>query len=794
MANTNFNTLTFLRNYNNYFNRIIKQENSYSDYINNYEYVNINNINFSPNDGVATTQIVNWNELWMPDYLLILDSLSNILSRWFVLEAKRERNGQYRMSLKRDVIIDNYDTVLTAPCYIEKATVSENNPLIYNSEGIAFNQIKRSEYLLKDYTRSAWLVGYTARDYNENTSISVNFSRDTDFVWDADRFPIPGQEKIVNTFASNPTIEIIYFLDLWPINSRFGIDYHFDKDFKKITITTNVDETFGFTDNYFLSVSGSSNAESKFEHIANQMINNAAALGTSFKAQYSTYFEEESSILSYNGKTVYYQDPVSGDVKKYIIKVDMTSGTLEETIPNNSSVGVSIQNLYTSTSDIYEKTISGNPFTLSADVNKYVIRLIEYADASYTIPISPERNILTDAPYDMFCIPYSDYIQFKGDIGEGNVGTLFVNKSALSLSMAQGLVERLTNNVVYDLQLLPYCPIPNLNIEFQNDELSIINLTNLKENSDYSLITKSENNIDYPEGIIFWCHVSNGSFIIPYNYQVSNKKIENECDLWRLCSPNFNGMFDFSMAKNNGLDYFNVDWTYKPYTPYIHINPNFKNLYGGDYNDARGLICGGDFSVATAVSKFAEYEVQNKNYQNIFDRNIQNMETLHRYDVIQNSISGINQNAVAGFKGFTSGGVPGAIVGAAGHAIDHTTSMIMDAKRFRENKSYATDQFNLQIGNIQALPMSLTKSSALTYNNKIWPILEFYTATDVEKEALKNKLKYNGMTVMVIDEIRNYLQLEPSFIQGQMIRLENLNDDSHIAYAIYDEIKKGVYI
>ena len=785
MANNNLNTLIFLKNFNNYFNRKVKYHRTLADYINNYTYQDLNNINFNPNDGVSAEQIINWSPNWTPDYMLLLDDKSDIVSRWFVMESKRERTGQYRMKLRRDVIADNYQTVITSPCYIEKATVSDSNPLIYNSEGTVFNQIKRSEYLLKDYTHSAWLVGYTARNYNEKTSINVEFSRDTDFVWDADRFPIPGQEKIVNTFASNPKIKIIYFCDSWPINICIGVDYHFNQYMNQLTYRVDIDKLFGTPDNYFLSLSSSSNVEAKAIYIADQVSNNANSLGKAFKAQYATYFDEESTIMSYNGKTVFYQDPESGVAKKYIIKVDMKSGKLEETIPNNSSVGLSIQNLYTSTSDIYEKIISGNPFTLNADINIYTISLVEFEDATYTIPISPDRNILMDSPYDMFCIPYSDNLQFKGN-WQNQVLTLFTTKSAESLRMAQGIVEQLTNNVVYDLQLLPYCPIPNLNIELQNDRITIVNLTNLKENKDFSIITKSKDSNNYPQGIIFWCSVSSGSFIIPYNYQVTNKKIENECDLWRLCSPNFNGMFDFSMAKNNGLDYFNVDWTYKPYTPYIHINPNFKNLYGGDYNDTRGLICGGDFSIATAVSKFAEYEVQNKNYQNIFDRNIQNMDRMRQIQVGET----IAKSSISTAMNVANGNFISAAGGAANSAID----LVSSGQRYKENKSYMTDQFNFQLGNIQALPMSLTKSSALTYNNKIWPILEYYTATTMEKRALREKLKYNGMTVMVIDEIKNYLQLQPSFIQGQMIRLEGLIDDSHIAYEIYDEIKKGVYI
>lgn len=101
--------------------------------------------------------------------------------------------------------------------------------------------------------------------------------------------------------------------------------------------------------------------------------------------------------------------------------------------------------------------------------------------------------------------------------------------------------------------------------------------------------------------------------------------------------------------------------------------------------------------------------------------------------------------------------------------------------------------YNLQ--NIQALPYSLSKTSPFTYNNKIWPIVEMYSATEEEKKAFRDKLEYDGMTVMKITTINEVT--EPGsmkYVKGQMIRLEDLSDDSHMAYTIYEEIKKGVYI
>ena len=85
----------------------------------------------------------------------------NILSRWFVTESVRTRKGQYKFTLRRDILADKYDLITNAPMLIERAMVNNvNNPLLYNPEGFSFNQIKKEEYLIKDATKSAWYVLY----------------------------------------------------------------------------------------------------------------------------------------------------------------------------------------------------------------------------------------------------------------------------------------------------------------------------------------------------------------------------------------------------------------------------------------------------------------------------------------------------------------------------------------------------------------------------------------------------------------------------------------------------------
>jgi hypothetical protein len=150
--------------YNNYFNRIIKRENTIGDYntAGNLLYNNGDNVtNFNPNDGMTTELIIgtkvengvgyNGNG----DYLLVaendyLEAFAPV-SRWFIIEHQRTRQGQFKLILRRDIIADYYNYVITAPMIVNRAMISNvDNPLLFNSEGFSYNQIKKREYLLSD--------------------------------------------------------------------------------------------------------------------------------------------------------------------------------------------------------------------------------------------------------------------------------------------------------------------------------------------------------------------------------------------------------------------------------------------------------------------------------------------------------------------------------------------------------------------------------------------------------------------------------------------------------------------
>ena len=290
-------------------------------------------------------------------------------------------------------------------------------------------------------------------------------------------------------------------------------------------------------------------------------------------------------------------------------------------------------------------------------------------------------------------------------------------------------------------------------------------------------------------------------------------KISNECDLYRLVSGNYNGIFEFSIAKSDGIDGFRVECNYKPWSPYIHVFPKLKNLYGPKFvelDDARGLICGGDFSLTQLSNAWANYQLQNKTYQEMFDRQIKNMDVNNSIAMQQaqfqagagmfsGAAGGAASGAIAGAKGGPYAAAAGAIIGGATGLGMGIAGGVMDVQNLAaqqaENRQYAIDMYNYNLQNIQAIPTSITKTTALTYNTRIWPFLEYYTCTDVEKQALRDKLKYNGMTVMATGKLSDYIsEGEPHFFLGQLIRIPDLAHDNHMANEIYNELLKGVFI
>ena len=828
--------ILLLRGFNNYFNRIVKKYSTLTEYKNNStSYVDFLNINFNINDGVNTSLIVGgptqtedgqvlfWEYNGTPDYLIVYDNGDNedlIRSRWFILDAEKTRTGQYKLSLKRDVVVDNYDATINAPCFIEKGKIiSTLDPLIYNKEGMTFNQIKTSETLLKDNSKMPWLIGYVSQDkkrYPDSDYYESKAPVENVTAWN----DVP--QQIRNAIGTTKTILAYNSVSeneglkyKW-----YGLAYYMSTAYAEFNYNTSTNswsssawnsgdlpsgwaaaaaEGTGPSGTIYLKGSKANTFHSRLATLFKESSN----IYNSYKSSNNYQNEDDlASLYEWNGRYIF---DANGNLKQIMI----TDGNIRDGAATNytynSSVGQDFANaMRTVITQLQASTVgtgtgSGNYVQITLPVKTIYINANTSTSSTSTVKsyIPANRIQVRQAPYDIFAIPYASATIKK----DGSIVTTtnidVSSQAAVALAQAGG-------NVVYDVQLLPYFPDTNLIGSVIKDHE--IDLTGLVEDQSFTYIKNENNGVI---GVIMWMRNSEFTFDIPCSLSIPTEsdtmtaldmKLSNECDMYRLVSPNYSGQFEFSLAKNGGyMTKVNIDCTYKPFTPYIHVNPDFKGLYGTDFNDARGLICGGDFSIALVTDQWKNYQLNNKNYQQMFDREIQNLDVNNAYqktnDIINATVGTLGggvAGALTGAKAGPYGAIAGAAVGLVGGAVTGAIDVQRNENLRQENKQFKIDMYNYQLGNIQALPQSLARTSALSYNNKLFPMIEYYTCTENEKEILKNKLMYNGMTIMKIGQLNEFIGT--GYVKGQIIRFNEFDEDNHMANAIYDEINKGVYL
>ena len=808
-------TIYCYKGFNNYFNRKLKGQNIHTitDFVaefGEFDYIESDTAsNFAERDGVYTSHVLgrqNNPYFGECDYLLVSENNIDIDSKWFIIDQEKRCYGQYNISLYRDVLADNWSLLEDAPMFIEKATLSDNDPLIYNQEAITTNQIKKEEILLQDSSKMGWLVGYLAKNYNGSTPLNITTEVITDY-------SIASESDLASTIgaARSTTYSILnsstykFTLYAFYVADYYKIDFTFKPNGE---IEVNPGMTFTVPTNAWI-YSGDPVT------LRNLVINsiNKTALDNSVKYSYSAYYnaaDYQYNIRSNDGKIVYVS---SGN--KYLKIVAAFSNV--NTNRNISSGGV-FNTLSSQLSNITHTGTEIDAHVVTND-NNGSYTTTEVTMGSYTVTLGGVNDrIHCKDVFDMFVIPYPI---FKEN-GEGQYDTVYddviiKNTSDNSwtdfsftayeaLNMAQGIAEQLGSNL-YDIQLLPYCPLTGVSFGHAgNSRIFDIQTTDTKR---YKLIKDAGNN---NKCIIIFSASNKGTFNItaenlPTLYSVDNIKIVNQTQIARLSSPNYSAQFDFNVAKNRGVSSFNIDYTYLPYRPYIHVAPiwNVNGIYGKDFNDAKGLICGGDFSISYLSDAWVNYQIQNKNFQDIFDRETQNLETNYKYqrtESIANMVAGtLGTGAgigalVGGPLGVAAGGIAGGLSAVAG-GID----LKIQKDLHNEAMDYRKDLFEMKLDNIKALPDTLTKVTAINENNKIFPFIEIYDCTDREKEAVANKIAWNGMTVGAIGTINDYINntwtygniTDKGYIKGQLIRVEGLDNDTHVLNAIANELNKGVY-
>ena len=743
----------YLLPYFNYYNRNILKYDTTEDYLAEFGEIDIlYGINFIPNDGIRTTQIVNytsgsdWSQSAAkgeiaPGYVLVVNENDEIVSRWWVIESQLVRNGQARLSLLRDVIADYYDTILETPSFIKKGYISNiYDNAIYNNEDMTFNQIKTKETPIKDASATGWYIGYIAKTVGgESSTVSIS----------------KVSQKLIGSYASIEQYPYNQYQDtpfIGDYNSfttvvnytpymEQGWDEYGNPKLPTHNATGALSTPYGAvlsssSQGYRMKVSGNA-LQSVFASVIRQVQN----LGVDWKNLSYAYTNVNrgtalNDFLAQDGKYVEIADIT------YRIKINTKENntqylTLENTSPYADKVKQVINNTNAEwTSNVIDtSTIVGKLCGIEYDYYSYTIELIREVDAdiTYTIPVS--RNHCVDAPYDIIAIP-------AGKMYFTTEGPTFDCSSSLSRAIVDELIIKLDKQG-YDWQYLPYCPFDDDAFSPDGDSgYAKLDITTLKETEYTKIGSAGETSTIalYPSHANFTKTI--GKYPITVPRDPIEFKVANECDMYRLCSPNYNGQFEFSAAKNGGVFAWLIACSYKPFNPYIRVAPAFKRLYGFNFEDARGLICGGDFSLPQTRSDWEAYELSNKNYQVMFDRQIENMEVnnavqrkLEKWNVATGALTtGITAGMAGNMMGGAGVGAFGGIGAGAISAVAGIADIKLNEQLRAEAMDFAKDQFGYQLQNIKAMPHSLTKVGAATEDYKIWPFVEYYTCENIEKQ------------------------------------------------------------
>lgn len=800
----------YILNYNNYFNRLVKREEELSAY-EPYVIYMLGNVNFNENDGIDTEHVIGSVEAYdgSGDYMLAVDEDTRQIQRWFILEAQRTRGGQYRVMLRRDVIADWKEIILEAPAFIEKANVNYDDVAIYNSENMRFNQIKTKQELLKETGGLAWLVAYMEK--------STTIPEKTIPAYDENTLVVNGIENWeyynVSTLAGDRTFKVLTDETKFSFRAQ---EIGYDPKIRRFDFSINNGEYSGYV------------TETKIE---------AASYPVYFQMSQNEwyYITFRDALVGWNIKSDIESATVgvgSLDEIKYNRIFDESTGRLYSLNIRKYGIGkqeISVRQdndfarIYTTALTKLKANLgdhlyiseSGeqNSFKIRMVVNQYVLEVIEIPNTTgLKYEITQPHNTATGEVFDILAIPYGLYV-FRN----GTVQSSYITKED-ALKFASSLAEA-GDAKVYDVQLLPFNPVRELDIEerYQASAGTRVGLINVDESvleSDKTVMLYSGEKPTTLEefwgrirGIGYWVTESKFSFQLnspKINVKEEDFKIENDCSLWRLNSPNWASTFEFNVVKNGGsVSWWNVDCHYKPYTPYINVAPNFSGLYGQSFeNEARGLILAGDFSISRVKDQWVNYQLNNKTYEMAFNRQIQSIEVQndiqHTRDIagavagtIQGTASGAMTGAMAG-GGY--GAIAGAVVGGVTSGVAGAIDVSMNERLRKEQLDLTKDLYGYNLQTIKARPDTLTNVSAINNDNTIFPNLEYYTCSETEKQALRNKIKYNGMTVMRIGSISEFVSSEPSFVKARLIRLENTGGDFHVVNAIAEELYKGVFI
>ena len=248
------------------------------------------------------------------------------------------------------------------------------------------------------------------------------------------------------------------------------------------------------------------------------------------------------SIQQEDGKTI----KVGDKIYKVTCNINNYDTQLAN-IPVTSAVGRGINKIFYDAKKYWANTFP-NLTPLSYPEQMMGDNTIIWCGITYTLTIAETSSVNTteftydfsntdvsnlETPYGIICMPYDDNFKVADDNGT-DIGLDKVSR--IKIMQALGSVS----NLLYDIQLLPYCPVQNLFISSNN-------VINISQSGNIKTVPVKSGDTHFCSLIV--APTASISFKIYNTITVYDIKMQNDTDMWRLCSPNYAGNFDFNATK-----------------------------------------------------------------------------------------------------------------------------------------------------------------------------------------------------------------------------------------------------
>ncbi len=719
-----------------------------------------------------------------------------------ITNKKFIRRGIWSITMVKDMVSSNYNNLLNSKILVERIGIDRTkfNPILLLKEPLQLSSVKKQHILLREINNKTsygyllfWkrnsldgTITWQPTSYNyEDYDIIVNKLEDFKY-YNKQIYRELDIEGSTNIYDGSPFS-----------GTRSFINLHFRMldtrvlsavDLVKNTVSSSVLDSKAYTttnrDDFAIVEDKAITQNSYYEDYAKNKI-------LELLKDYLIDSEEEPAS-NYVNKTIL--EKSTGKVYKINISEHQGSASRPINVMSKELLfnifGVPFNNPITSSTEFH--IMEGEWYEYTYEV----LRTIE--NPTYKFSVYPENE---EQPFQIQFIP------ILTNINVSYKGNKYSTEHNHIVRLLYDLISKYggDNSKLIDIQMIPFAPIQNLKGYYD----SATNTFDLSASSVRDVFISDST-------IIPIFNVSKCDYMgtISYDENVIDYKVDSY-KTYRLTSPSGANTYDFDITLNGGLNGFIYRCSLRPYASYFCLQPKFKNIYGRNYNDTRGLIWKEDSSITQISNAWETYKRQNINYLNSFNANMNykqssfniNKEATwgnYGFDASQRLIAaGVDAaktaaEAVAndffGIKGAMSGGTAaGVIMGGAAlseglEAGQTAYNIHKEEQLFKVGIENERNQFNYQLSNIKALPENLDKVSGIyTTNNKV-PYLQVFEPTEEEKTYLNDYLDLKGVNVGMVLDIKN---MEFNYIQGAIIKM-NTSITNEEYKELHKQLAQGV--